>query len=220
MPILTEFCKIFHKKICSAFQRIINNSIPNIMKNKFLLFFSMVMLACTLAQAQTEKGKWLVGATTSNFSLSGDRDYSQFSLQLSPSVGYFVTDNLAVGVRLGFSASSTRALGVSVSRTSSLGAGIFGRYYIPLTERIKIPIELETNYVRGFGRINSNPNNFGYMSSGIYSGVSIFLNDAISLDLMAGYRLNAFSDSFSNSTQGSLSGKIGFSLYLDCKGKE
>nr|WP_281257915.1 outer membrane beta-barrel protein [Spirosoma oryzae] len=64
---------------------------------KRTLFTLACMAALTTAQAQTEKGRWLVGAQVGNFSYSDQSNQRSFEGSLTPSAGYFVANGLVVG---------------------------------------------------------------------------------------------------------------------------
>jgi hypothetical protein len=110
-------------------------------------------------QAQTEKGHWLIGASSrtsagflglpgsepcimnlgfSTFNYKDDSgeeyDPEKFtSINLSPQAGYFVIDNLVVGLdmNLAFMKYSTTGEYSSDYKTNFFTAGPFVRYYIP-----------------------------------------------------------------------------------------
>lgn len=190
------------------------------MKTKILLLLTIAMLGCMVGQAQTEKGKWLVGASTSGLNLRISSINSSFSIQLNPEVGYFFTDNLAAGVRLGLGFGTASFNDSLYSRSVGIRAGFFGRYYVPLTERLKLPIDLELGYGRSASILTGSSSSNGYGTSGAHTGLAIFLNDAISLDLLLGVDFVTFYNSFGSNTSGAIDGQFGFSLYLDCKNKE
>jgi outer membrane protein len=51
------------------------------------------------------------------------------SLSFSPQVGFFVSDKVVIGAQLGLGSSQREVNGVEVAKGSSLGLGVFGRYY-------------------------------------------------------------------------------------------
>ncbi len=187
------------------------------MKIKNVFLITLICLLGFSAQAQTEKGHWLVGATTSDLTLGVTRDFTQMSFGLSPSVGYFVADNLAVGARLGFGHSFAKSPGLYSSRNSAVAVSGFGRYYIPLTERLKIPIDLSVGYQYGSSNVNGNFSDGGSLLGTATTGLSFFLNDKVSIDLMAGYRGIKYANANNSLYNGSFTGQIGFSLYLEGK---
>lgn len=96
------------------------------MKKVLLTVFAV--LTVFVASAQIEKGTILVGASSnlgfSSTSIDGlDDKLSTFNLDVRG--GYFIIDNLALGLTLGFDKTK---FGDSDEKTTSFG--LFGRYYI------------------------------------------------------------------------------------------
>lgn len=73
-----------------------------------IVFTGIILLtACTVVRAQTEKGKFLLGGgstlsfNTSNAKWEGDDEsYKSSNIDFAPRFGYFIADNLAVGLEL------------------------------------------------------------------------------------------------------------------------
>src|SRR5688572_26597511 len=107
------------------------------MKTNLLL---MMMLVSALAvNAQFNKGRMLVAGefsftSTTNKSKSASTTTENFkttSVGFSPSIGYFVMDNLAVGASIGASTSKTKdSDSDQVVNTSNFTFGPFARYYL------------------------------------------------------------------------------------------
>jgi outer membrane protein len=101
-------------------------------------FFTLVALlvASSMTQAQTEKGRWLLGAQVGSGSYQDQGSNRSFSLDLAPSGGYFVVNNLLIGARLplGFDRSRTSGFPNPTSpqktTSTSYGLGPLVRYYI------------------------------------------------------------------------------------------
>ncbi|SEK55588.1 porin family protein [Parapedobacter koreensis] len=71
---------------------------------KLFLTLSAAIAVTFAANAQTEKGKIILGGNVSyDYSKIKDLDTEGHSLSIVPSAGYFVSDNLAVGTGLGYS---------------------------------------------------------------------------------------------------------------------
>lgn len=93
------------------------------------------------------------GYTANNVTYSNESTGSQFSF--SPSVGYFVVDNLEVGLYTGYSAfrrpynKSSPAqtfVRAELDPTTTLGVGIFARYYKMFTEQFGVTGTLNGGY--------------------------------------------------------------------------
>ncbi|MCU0355719.1 MAG: porin family protein, partial [Cytophagales bacterium] len=150
------------------------------MKNLFsrtvLVTVCFAFLAvCT--QAQTEKGRFTVGASVANASFSN----TTTSFGINPSFGYFLADDLMVGTSLNFNyyAFSNEFFN---DRSTSVGAGPFVRYYFG-SGRLKPLLAAEFSYNRQVGEANP-------VSSSILAGsggAAYFINDNVALEGLAGY---------------------------------
>lgn len=94
---------------------------------------SFIFLICCIftvaAKAQTAAGNMMIGGTLAyTFDSYSGGDSKANSTYFSPSFGYFVSDNLAIGGALSISSSSTDS-GAGVLKSSSFGIGPFARYY-------------------------------------------------------------------------------------------
>ena len=97
--------------------------------NKSLIFVFFFLIA-TSVYSQTSSGNMMVGGGLEFNSRSHQFDnVNNFSgLTLSPSFGYFLRDNLAVGASLDLS-SSRRGTGAGKTVYTAFGFGPFVRYY-------------------------------------------------------------------------------------------
>ncbi|HNP97052.1 MAG TPA: autotransporter domain-containing protein [Cyclobacteriaceae bacterium] len=164
---------------------------------KLIISIFLTSLSITFAFAQFNKGNILVGGTTGlsgSFTTSKTKNgsstttngkFSSFSIQ--PQAGYFVMDNLAVGLGLSFATSSFKDDGSS-DKSSSTGIGLtpFVRYYFD---------KFFAQGAFGFGS-NKSKNTFNNTTTestqnttnwSISGGYVIFLNDAIALEPQIGY---------------------------------
>lgn len=108
------------------------------MKKAVLLMVWLVMLT-TLVKAQTEKGRWMVGAQVGDFQYSDQNRRKIFSGSLTPLVGYFVAKNFLVGTGIPLSLYTGSYYGIrypdpNIVRfdvtTTQYGVSPFVRYYI------------------------------------------------------------------------------------------
>ncbi|WP_165840909.1 outer membrane beta-barrel protein [Larkinella punicea] len=97
----------------------------------FTLLLLLTLVSAALAQ--TEKGRWQVGAQVGNLTYQRYKVYDGHSLSvnLTPSAGYFVARNLLAGVSVPFSnTSNSYKAGPSDYNNRSIGIGPFIRYYV------------------------------------------------------------------------------------------
>lgn len=104
------------------------------MKKLLLSLVAVAGLAFT-TQAQTEKGKFIVGGNVGfNSTKVEGADKADFNFSIVPSAGYFVSDNFALGTGVGYLYNKS----VSGSTlTESIEVAPFGRYYVGLSDQFK-----------------------------------------------------------------------------------
>lgn len=115
---------------------------------KLLLSLVAVSALAFSTQAQTEKGKIIVGGNLAFDSYKSDADGAKAntSFAVIPSVGYFVDNNIAVGTGVGYSYAKT----TGESENQAFVVSPFGRYYANLSESFKffgqlsVPMEFGT----------------------------------------------------------------------------
>lgn len=107
------------------------------MKKLILSIVALTGLALS-SSAQTEQGKFILGGTASYQSSKSDADNANAAenLSLVPNLGYFVSDNFAIGTGIGYNYSKAE-----VASTTGLNEAVvvspFGRYYAGLSDQFK-----------------------------------------------------------------------------------
>jgi outer membrane protein len=211
------------------------------MKKTTFLTVGLFVISFGPLYAQTNQGNFLLGLSSDIFSLgystskiSSDNDEAEnagksFSVNLSPNMGYFVIDNLAIGLGLGvgFTAYNNESGDFKTSAIStSLSAGPFIRYYIPVSKVLPF-CELSGSY--GWSNMNiSGTNlddtrvNIGTFNYGGGIGLAAPLGERVMADVMLGYRsLNmkySQEEEYDQTTKtGTLGLSIGFVILLGSK---
>ncbi len=155
---------------------------------KVLLTAALVAVFGFAANAQTEQGGWLVGASSNlNFTSqdAGGGSVSVFDLDVKG--GYFLMDGLAAGLNINYS---------SFDGESSSAIGIFGRYFV----NDAIFAEL------GYTALSDDAG--GLIP--ITAGYAAFLSDNVAVEPSLNYTLGT-----GNSDEFSAFGiNVGFSLYF------
>ncbi|WP_308131627.1 outer membrane beta-barrel protein [uncultured Flavobacterium sp.] len=134
------------------------------------------------AQEETSEGfkkgdAFISGAVSFGSTKTGDFKTSDF--EIAPSAGYFVTDNIALGLAFGYGSSKVD-VGVADAKNSTLSVGAFGRYYFTPASKFSIFGQLGVNYMNYDFEFNpetitpaeSKGNGFGVA---VAPGVSYFL---------------------------------------------
>lgn len=182
-----------------------------------LPLLAAALLAGSAAQAQTTQGTRVLGLSGGNFNFQKDGKDSGFSGMLTPTVGVFVADNLAVGASLPFGYSRYKSSDLFRRRELSLGLLPWLRYYIPSESRHRIFGELSAgggfNSYRDKGPASqkySDSDGFFQASAGL--GYSYFITPAVGLEgLLAYTRTGGTEREFG---RGALGLNLGFRIYL------
>ena len=199
--------------------------IPGMRKIKWL-FFSVCLLASFVSDAQFSRGNKMVGASIGSILFtSGSSDYSfpgvsgytsennRFGITINPSIGWFVSDDIAIGALININITSeivnnkTRDTTYSHNKhnQSNFGIGGFVRKYFKTSSKSLTPfgqinISLGSGstttkgYLYGFEGTEKYKDSYDGKSSGDFFynaglnlGVTKMINSFIGLDVYAGY---------------------------------
>ena len=160
----------------------------------------------TNSNAQIQKGNLMAGANLMDLGASFGTK-SSFSMDIQPKLGYFIQDNLALGVNLGVNYVTTQTKG----STYGYEVSGFTRYYFGKNE-----VEPLLNHGRffaeanvGIGGDNSTPVGFKF---GFGPGYSYFITPNIGLE-----GLVKFNGIVGSGTSTGISFGLGFQIYLPTK---
>jgi len=150
------------------------------MKKLLLSLIAVSALAFT-TQAQTEKGKFILGGSV-EFNSSKDNDASKADTRFSivPSVGYFVSDNFAIGTGVGFGTSKNHVDAVGnvagfTTKSEAFVVAPFARYYKGITEQFKFFGQLSVPMAFGNNKLGDNDGN-NYAKTSKFSNVGVALS--------------------------------------------
>ncbi len=192
------------------------------MKKASFLTIGLFVISIGFLNAQTNQGKLLLGLSSDIFSLGyttvktksdagGSEDADKlFSVNLSPKVGYFVIDNLAIGLDFGVGLIANN-IGTDDSNTTAwISAGPFVRYYVP-TSKVLPFLELG-------GALGSQGTNTTVKYGGGI-GLAMPLSERVMVDVLAGYHALYHKDREDNADNerailGTLGLSIGFVVLL------
>ena len=166
---------------------------------KIILAISLSGILIT-ANAQTEKGDWLVGGRIDIN--TGD---NSTHIGINPNGGYFVIKNVAVGGNLLIDYNET-----GDAKVTDIGIGPFARCYFgngkarPL---LQAGISYISSQAKDPGGSNTNSGNNIFLGG----GVAIFINDNATIEILTGYSHTKYKG-FKGS--GGFSLGIGFQIYL------
>lgn len=192
------------------------------MKKASFLTIGLFVMSIGFLNAQTNQGKFLLGLSSDILSLgyttyntksdAGGSDYANklFSVNLSPKVGYFVIDNLAIGLDLGVGFFINDIGSGDSNTTAWISAGPSVRYYIP-TSKVLPFFELG-------GALGSQGTNTTIKYGGGI-GLAMPLSERVMVDVLAGYHALFQKDREDNADNmrtimGTLGLNIGFVILL------
>lgn len=173
------------------------------------------------ANGQTDKGTWLIGGNSnflsskntdkgSTFSLASDR----IDIGISPNIGYFIVDKLAIGIKTSFSKYKDQGFNGGYSNINRFEFGRLVRYYFLNPEEKNYNILADINYQYGITKdvhyYNGEINTFSASA-----GTVIFFNTSVGLEFLLGYyqRNENIYNSY-KTTQKGLRTSIGFQVHL------
>lgn len=119
-----------------------------IMKKIILALITIATSSIGFAQSKTEgfnkNDLFLSGSLAISSSSTGDQKETSF--EFNPRVGYFISDNVAIGVQAGVGGSKGKLASTTVSDESSFTAGAFARYYTSPAKKFSGIFNLGFNY--------------------------------------------------------------------------
>ncbi|MCK9404309.1 MAG: hypothetical protein M0Q26_13005 [Chitinophagaceae bacterium] len=163
----------------------------SIMKQTFL--FLILATSFLTAKSQLNKGNWLVGGTGKFYSYNSEYSSATYNteakytqIDLSPSVGYFVIDKLAFGLRPTFSSIKGKVIfpGGLSTNVQRYWIGPFSRYYF-LNNENNYNIVADLSYQFGFfggGLAKGHLSTFSALA-----GPVIYFNTSVGIEFLLGY---------------------------------
>jgi opacity protein-like surface antigen len=120
---------------------------------KKVLLTAVAVLSLTFVNAQEEEKGTGAGFAKGDLFMSGalsigsskTGDFKSSSFEVAPKVGYFLTENIAAGVKIGYLSTKLEEGADDVSNTG-LGLGAFGRYYFTPANNFSLFAELGFDY--------------------------------------------------------------------------
>ena len=179
---------------------------------KILKIAIAILLFTITANAQITKGNWIVGGT-GNFS-SYETKYSNngnevtnkgIGINISPNIGYFFINNLAVGTSIGIGYTKPK----DSESSFGYGFGPFARYYFLKPEKT-INILSQVGYYYGTSSSDTRFNNFNFKV-----GPVIYFNSSVGLELTIDYSITNNSSQFSENKIKAFNVGFGLQIHLE-----
>ncbi len=157
---------------------------------KKVILSAMAVFALSFANAQ--EGEPTFGFSEGNIIVEGNIGFSSTNdkntetktsgFNFNPKAGYFISDDLAIGLELGFGSNKAEVAGTEVSKSSSVGIGAFARYYfLDLGARFKTYGEFGLGYNT---ENQKTPGDYKINTLGVGAGLGInyFVTDNIAIN--------------------------------------
>lgn len=162
------------------------------------ILFSAVALAAFTFNVHAQEKSSTYGFSKGDILVEGNLRYSseddkndeikQSNFNFSPKAGYMITDDIAVGLQLGFGSDKSDYYGADeINKYNTFQAGVFGRYYfLNLGERFKVYGEAglglsNGKYIEEFRGVETSVKNKGaYANAGI--GVNYFVTERFAIN--------------------------------------
>lgn len=176
------------------------------MKNLILLTALLFLISFSTSTAQTLKGDRLIGGSGS-FS-AGDQTTS---FNLSPSMSWFVIDNVAIG---GYISYSYYNYSSGSAHTHSFSLGPAFRYYLTKEGKLRCFTYANFGIYSSFYTYNQEKDSNTTFNAGVGLGLAYFITEQVALEASVGYSLNnAFNIDYEAQHRFALS--FGFQIHLN-----
>ncbi|MDJ1501131.1 hypothetical protein [Xanthocytophaga agilis] len=190
-----------------------------------LSFFIISLLSLTDSLAQTQKGRFMLGTSMGKFNFG--KNYTELSLDVK--AGYFVIDNLVIGLTPSYAYTSADYPNGNNQKNNALGIGPFVRYYFG-EGKLKPLLNTSFVYYNSTSKIIATMIPYPGAPEGEYEfqlknkykllqvggGVAYFLNDYVSLEGLINYGryLDWDYDSVSYEKAGEVSINLGVQIFI------
>lgn len=160
---------------------------------KQLFFLLATILISNIVFSQLDKGIWLVGGTGNFLSSKYENSSPTFSstsnrvdIAISPNVGYFVIDKLALGLKTSFTKYKEQVNGTGglFSNVNRFSFGPFTKYYF-LEKDKQYNILTEFSYQYGFYSFKPTKGNSNTFNAAV--GPVVYFNTTAGLEFLLGY---------------------------------
>lgn len=164
------------------------------MKNVFTAVV-LLMVSMVFSQEQTEKfninkGTWMiegrvnVNSNAQEFTESNaNRDY--FGFGISPKVGYLVSDNLVLGIGVGYIYGQGKSDGEKTSETNGITVTPYVKKFFPLSQKLAFHTQGEASYKHSKEKLVDAE--FNELSIGVRPGLTYKLSEKFLLSANVGY---------------------------------
>ena len=150
-----------------------------------ITLWACLLLPAISADAQTQKGYWMVGGNFGGFTYaSAGEDNQSYNFNFNPTLGYFIAPRLAVGGILSVGVTGVKSVEGAMTSSFNYGLSPFMRYYFGDDERDKYFVQGKFN-TGGLKQTDVAPTS--YIGYGVGVGYDHFFVRAVALEIGLGY---------------------------------
>ncbi len=165
---------------------------------KVLLVGAVALFGAVNAQVATSVEGFVKGDTfitgAIGYTSEKQNNFEENVFTVAPSVGHFVSPNIAVGARVGYTNGTmedTFATVVVSEEVDAVNAGVFGRYYTTPASKFSLFGELNVNYAtakytENNGITAATETKYNGFNFGIAPGVNYFISKNFALEAAVG----------------------------------
>lgn len=184
------------------------------MKKVFLSLALITTFGVANAQEGFSKGNtFLTGSLGISSENDKDADAKSNSTSVSIGVGHFLSNNVAVGVNLGFGSAKTTESSLTTEETSAMTVGAFGRYYFSPKSKFSMFGHLGVNYASITDKTTNPDLKVTGMDIFAAPGFNYFVSKNLSLEAVIG-RIG-YSSAKASSGSANAKGTTGFDFGID-----
>ena len=129
---------------------------------------------------------FVTGAFSLGSTNDKNTDAKTSSFEIAPQVNYFVTENISVGLKVGFASDKADVNGVDTQDDSSVSFGLAGRYYFTPASKFSLFGELGAEYVSTTDNLSTPEFKVNGFGAGLGLGMNYFVSSNFSLEAGVG----------------------------------
>ncbi|GAA4042762.1 outer membrane beta-barrel protein [Flavobacterium chungnamense] len=125
---------------------------------------------------------FVTGAFSLGSTNNKNNDEKTSSFEIAPQVNYFVTENISVGLKVGFASDKADVNGVDTQDDSSVSFGLAGRYYFTPASKFSLFGELGAEYVSTTDNLSTPEFKVNGFGAGLGLGMNYFVSSNFSIE--------------------------------------
>jgi len=125
---------------------------------------------------------FVTGAFSLGSTNNKNNDEKTSSFEIAPQVNYFVTENISLGLSVGFASDKADVNGVDTQDDSSVSFGLAGRYYFTPASKFSVFGQLAAEYVSTTDNLSTPEFKVNGFGAGLGLGLNYFVSSNFSIE--------------------------------------